>query len=348
MEWTMRGFLEQMASEPWLLWASLLCFGVIFVNGWTDAPNAIATCVVTRSLSVRGAVMLGTVCNFLGVLVMSMLNASVAETITDMVALGNGHEALVAMAAAMLAIVLWATLAWIFGIPTSESHALIAGLSGAAIALNGSGNGIRLAAWGKVLAGLFLSVGLGVSVGFFLCRLVMRVGERLGRRAERWFGRAEVFGAAAMSFMHGAQDGQKFMGVLLLLSALAKGARVDGGAAMPIPILLLCSLGMALGTSLGGKRIIKAMGQDLIRPRRYQGFAADLGAALTLLVGSMLGIPLSTTHVKTTALMGAGAARRLSAVRLPVVGEIALTWLLTFPGCGLLGYGVTKLFLIWG
>ena len=348
MEWSMQDFWRQMTSEPLLGFAVLLCAGVILVNGWTDAPNAIATCVVTRSLSVSAAIVMAAVFNFLGVLVMSMLNATVAQTIADVADFGDGRQALVAMAAALLAIVLWATLAWTFGIPTSESHALVAGLSGSAVALHGGLTGLCGDAWGKVLIGLLLSVGLGFSVGFWLCRAVMRLGACLGRgRANRLFGRAEILGAAAMSFMHGAQDGQKFMGVLLLLSSLAGDGRVTGGVRMPLPILLGCSLLMALGTSIGGKRIIKAMGQDMVRPERYQGVSADLGAALTLLLGSLLGIPLSTTHVKTTALMGAGASRRLSAVKLPVVGEIALTWLLTFPGCGLLGYIMTKLFLWW-
>lgn len=338
----------QMASEPWLLLSVLLCVGVILVNGATDAPNAIATCVVTRALSVRAAVWLSCVFNFLGVLVMSLVNATVSETVCELADFGTGRQAVLAMSAAMSAIVLWATLAWRFGIPTSESHALLAGLSGASVAMHHGLSGLSAAAWGRVLTGLAWSVVLGFVGGFWLCRLIAVLCRRRRRtRANRALGRAEIVGAATMSFMHGAQDGQKFLGIFLLLRALAVGKAFPKGEAPPLSLLLVCAGLMAVGTALGGKRIIRAIGRDMIRPERYQGLAADLGAALPLFFGSCLGIPLSTTHVKSTALMGAGAARRPSSVRWHVVWQIVVAWLLTFPGCGFLGYGMTRLFLLF-
>ena len=167
-------FWEQMMSNPLLLMAVVLTLGVILVNGWTDAPNAIATCVVTRCLSPRLAILMAAVFNFLGVFITSLVNATVAQTITKMVDFGtNSHEAIVALSAALFAIVLWAILAWVFGIPTSESHALIAGLTGGAIALHGGLSGVNGAEWVKVIYGLVISVILGFLLGFVICKIVV-------------------------------------------------------------------------------------------------------------------------------------------------------------------------------
>ena len=149
-----------------------------------------------------------------------------------------------------------------------------------------------------------------------------------------------------MSFMHGAQDGQKFMGVLLLGMMLLNGADRTDGVGLPVWMMLLCSVVMGLGTSVGGKKIIKSVGMDMVRLEKYQGFSADIASALCLLLSSLFGIPVSTTHTKTTAIMGVGAVKRLSAINFSVVKEMVLTWILTFPGCGLIGYLIAKLFLI--
>ena len=157
-------FWNQMVANPLLFIAVTLTLGVILVNGWTDAPNAIATCVVTRCMSPRAAILMAAVFNFLGVFVMTLLNATVAETITKMVDFGGNPDlAIIALSAALFAIVLWATLAWVFGIPTSESHALIAGLTGSAIAMHNSLDGVNGAEWIKVIYGIGISVGLGFS-----------------------------------------------------------------------------------------------------------------------------------------------------------------------------------------
>ena len=346
MDLTFAYFFSELTQNPLLLVAVVLTLGVIFVNGWTDAPNAIATCVVTRCMSPRAAILMAAVFNFLGVLLMSMINATVAETITQMVDFGtNSHEAIVALSAALFAIVVWAVLAWCFGIPTSESHALIAGLTGGAIALHGGLSGVNGAEWVKVLYGLVISVVLGFGLGWVMCKIVVLLFRRADwRRTEPVFRAAQIFGAAAMSFMHGAQDGQKFMGVILLSLFLINGQTPEP-VAMPVWLMLLCSAVMGIGTSVGGKKIIKSVGMDMVSLEKYQGFSADLAASVSLLISSVFGIPVSTTHAKTTAIMGVGAVKRLSAINFSVVKEMGMTWLLTFPGCGLIGFVMAKLFM---
>ena len=149
-----------------------------------------------------------------------------------------------------------------------------------------------------------------------------------------------------MDFMHGAQDGQKFIGVFLLGVSLSAG-QASSAFTIPLWLMLLCSAVMALGTSMGGLRIVKTMGMDMVRLSPYQGFSADLAGAVSLLVSTLAGFPVSTTHTKTTAMMGVGAARKLSSVHWGVVGEMALAWLLTFPGCALIGYLMAKLLLMF-
>ena len=336
-----------MGQYPTLIVTSILTLAVILVNGWTDAPNAIATCVSTRAMRPRPAIIMAAIFNFLGVLVMTLINKKVAEPIYNMVDFGgDAHEALVALCAAMVAIVTWATAAWKFGIPTSESHALIAGLSGAAIALHNGMSGINGGEWLKVVYGLVLSTLLGFVLGFIVAKLVallFRHAER--RRANKGFRAAQIGGAAAMAFMHGAQDGQKFIGVFLLGMALSSGQAEMGTVEIPIWLMALCAIVMGLGTSIGGLRIIKSVGMDMVKLDVHQGFSADLAAAGCLLLSSVTGIPVSTTHTKTTAIMGVGAARRLKSVNWSVVREMVLTWVLTFPGCGLVGFLMAKLFI---
>ncbi len=341
-------FISQMLQNPMLFVSAMLTLGVILVNGWTDAPNAIATCVSTRAIEVKKAILMAAVFNFLGVFVMTSINASVAMTIYNMVDFGgDAQKSLIALCAAMAAIVIWATAAWYFGIPTSESHALIAGISGAAIAIQNSMEGINGAEWVKVIWGIFLSTVLGFGMGFVVAKIVtflFRDADRL--KTEKFFVAGQVAGGASMAFMHGAQDGQKFMAIFLLGAAFAGGNSEASTFVVPVWLMILCSVVMGLGTSIGGYRIIKAVGMDMVKLKPYQGFAADLSATLCLLISSLTGIPVSTTHTKTTAMMGVGAAKRMSNVNWGVVKELILTWVCTFPGCGILGYIMAKLFLI--
>lgn len=340
-------FLRQVVENPALLITVILTLGVILVNGWTDAPNAIATCVSTRAIGPRSAILMAAIFNFLGVFVMTMINANVAMTIYNMVDFGgDSGNALVALCASLFAIVVWATAAWYFGIPTSESHALIAGISGAAIALQGGFSGINGGEWIKVVYGLVLSTGLGFAMGWLTLKLIEIIFRGVDRKkTSSFFKGSQIAGGAAMAFMHGAQDGQKFMGVFMLGIFLANGQGSVENFVIPIWLMILCSLVMGLGTSIGGYKIIKAVGMDMVKLEQYQGFSADLAAAGCLLVSSVTGIPVSTTHTKTTSIMGVGAAKRLSSVNWGVVKEMLWTWILTFPGCGLIGFLMAKLFI---
>lgn len=345
---TCMDFLAQLTASPVLAVTVILTLGVVLVNGWTDAPNAIATCVCTQVLLPRTAILMAAVCNFLGVWGMTALDASVASTIYHMADFGGDSQAaLIALCAALFAIVVWATAAWWFGIPTSESHALIAGISGAAVALHGGFSGISGAEWGKVLYGLLLSTILGFVLGYGIARLMQALCCGMERkRADKMLGRAQIAGGAAMAFMHGAQDGQKFMGVFLLGVFLAGGKTPAESFQIPLWLMLLCSLTMGLGTSIGGRRIIKAVGMDMVKLERYQGFSADLAGAVSLFLSSLFGLPVSTTHTKTTAIMGAGAAHQISSVKWAVVQDMVWTWVLTFPGCGAIGYLMARLFMV--
>ena len=344
---TISQFIQQLSETPALWITVILTLGVILVNGSTDAPNAIATCVATRAMKPRNAIAMAAVFNFLGVLVMTLLSPKVAETIYNMVDFGsNAHEASIALSAAMFAIVVWAVLAWAFGIPTSESHALIAGITGSAIAMHNNLDGVNGAEWGKVLFGLVFSLVIGFALGYAVTKLIQRLCRRMNyRKANGFFDKGQVVAAAGTAFMHGAQDGQKFMGVFLLGLALAQGNVSPGAVNVPVWLMILCSLVMACGTSIGGMKIIKSVGMEMVKLEKYQGVAADISATAGLLVCSVTGMPVSTTHAKTSAIMGVGAAKRMRAVNWSVAKEMVFTWILTFPGCGLIGFLMTKLFI---
>jgi len=317
----------------------LLVLAAEFVNGWTDAPNAIATVVSTRVLSPYQALGLATVLNVLGTMSGTAVAATIGKGIVKPDAIG-----LATVAAAMVAIVFWSTLAWYYGLPTSESHALIAGLSGAGLATAGSGV-LLWEGWRKVLIGLVFSTFLG-----FLGGLVITVGiywvfarTRPGT-IRRLFGRLQILSAAFMAFSHGSNDGQKFIGAFtltLLLGGLLPEFRV------PLWVILLCALTMGLGTAVGGWRIVKTMGLRLTKLEPVHGFAAETAAAGAIEIASRLGIPLSTTHTINTSIMGVGSTRRLSAVRWGVGREIVIAWILTFPVCGLIAWAVAKVSLLF-
>ncbi len=348
MDLSLSYFIQEVTSNPVMMITVVLTLGVIFVNGWTDAPNAIATCIGTRSMGLRPAILTSAVFNFMGVLIMTHINSSVASTISNMVDFGtNTHEALIALCAALFSIVVYSVVAARFGIPTSESHSLIAGLSGAAIAMHNGIDGINMQEWIKVIYGLVLSLALGFAIGWIVCKFITIICAGTDRRkANKFFQGAQIFGAAAMSFMHGAQDGQKFIGVLFLGVAFCNGQSSVSGMIIPVWLMLLCSATMGLGTSVGGEKIIKSVGMDMVKLEKYQGFSADLSAAFCLLISSVFGIPVSTTHTKTSAIMGVGAVKRLSAINFGVVKDMMLTWVFTFPGCGLISFVMAKLFMM--
>ena len=305
----------------------LLVLAVIFVNGWTDAPNAIATAVGSGAMPFRRAVSMAAACNFLGTTVSCLCFPAVATTMGELAVFDSPRATLTVLNAALLSIVLWAVAAWRFGLPTSESHALLAGLSGGALALSGSAAQLNAGAWLRVLAGLLLSLPAGALAGRALRVLL---NGRV-RRAAAW-----QWGAAAlMALLHGAQDGQKFMALLLMAGAL------EGECTPSAPALaLLTAAVMALGTALGGKPIVEKVGSELADLSPAEGLAADLGAGAVLLACSALGLPASTTHAKVAAICGAGRGtdRR-------VLGQMAGAWALTFPCCALLAFVLTRLML---
>lgn len=333
-------FLHQLWEVPFLPGTVLLILLVLIVNGWTDAPNAIAGVVITGALPFRAAVAMAALFNFLGVLCVTAVNASVAETVYSIASFSGGpRSALTALCAAMTAIVLWSGAAWCFGIPTSESHALVAGITGGALALENSFSCIQWESWIRVFVGLLLSTGAGFQAGRWVQLKLARFPFR-----EQTFRRAQLPGAAALAFLHGAQDGQKFLGIFLLGIALAHGQDGGGTFVVPLWLIFLCALFMALGTLMGGRRIIDTVGREMVSIGSREGLSADLGCAFCLAVSTLLGLPVSTTHTRTAALLGAGSGSG-KPVDWSTALRIALAWLLTFPGCAAIGYTMSRFLL---
>jgi len=321
---------------PALIVVLLLVLAAEFVNGWTDAPNAIAAAVSTRVLSPIAAVIIAAVFNMVGALV---TGTAVANTIGKGIVDPEIID-LSVVAAAMLTIVLWSTVTAFYGIPTSESHELIAGLTGAGLAAAGP-SVLLWEGWRKVLIGL----GFSTLLGFFLSVVIMTGLYWLLRKASssfigNTFGRLQIISTVFMAFSHGSNDGQKFMGVFAL-------ALVLGGAmpefVVPLWVMFLMGAVMAIGTAVGGWRIINTMGFKITKLEPIHGFAAQTSGALSILLASRFGIPLSTTHTIGTAIMGVGATKRFSAVRWGMAREIVTTWIITFPACAILGYVFTLL-----
>jgi PiT family inorganic phosphate transporter len=328
-----------MLDAYWLLYGVLaLILAAEFVNGWTDSPNAIATVVSTRVLSPYQAVIMATVLNAIGAMSGTAVAATVGKDIISADVIN-----LTTVAAAMVAIILWSTLAWYYGLPTSESHALIASLTGAGLATAGPSS-LLWTGWSKVLVGLIFSTFLGFFGGLLLMAILYRslANSRPGT-VRRTFGRLQILSAGFMAFSHGSNDGQKFIGVFTL--ALMLGGILPGFQ-VPIWVILLCAVTMGLGTAIGGWRIVKTMGLRLTKLEPVHGFAAETAAALTIELATRLGIPLSTTHTINTAIVGVGATRRFSAVRWGVTFDIVAAWILTFPVCGAIGWLATKLLLM--
>ena len=339
--------LGAVGADPVLGMIILLCLGATVVNGATDAPNAIATVVGTRAMGSNGAIAMAAVCNFLGLVTITSISTAVAGTIFGMVDFGgDNHAALVALAAAMVAIIVWGVAAWALGIPTSQSHSLITGITGAAIALQGGLGGVNGAEWIKVIYGLVISTCLGFGCGWLFTRLIRITCQGLRRsRANIFFKWAQIIAGAGVAFLHGAQDGQKFLSLCMLGVILGVYGSPSMGA-FPLWMVVLVSLVMSLGTAVGGRKIIKSVGMSMVKMEQYQGFAACLSACVCIALATFTGMPVSTTHTKTTAIMGVGAEKRLRGVKWNLAGSMVLTWVLTFPCCGFLAYVFTYIFLL--
>lgn len=314
-----------------ILWAE-------FVNGWTDAPNSIATVVTTRALSPKQAIVMATVLNILG----SFSGTAVAATIGTGIVKPEAIN-LETVAAAMIGIIIWSTVAWRYGLPTSESHALISGLMGAGLAVGGV-SVLVWDGWVKIAVGLafstFLGFGLAYGIFFAIARLFYRSGIS---RVRKVFGKLQIVSAAFMAFGHGSNDGQKFIGAFSLALFLSG---VTQEFTVPAWVIFLCAVVMGVGTSTGGWRIIRTLGLRLTKLEPQHGFAAETAAATAIELASRLGIPLSTTHTISTAIMGVGAVQRRQAVRWHVARSIVVAWILTFPVCGIIAWAVAKLFMV--
>jgi PiT family inorganic phosphate transporter len=300
-----------------------------YVNGFHDTANAIATSVSTRALRPYQAILMSATANFLG----ALTGTAVAKTIAAGIATTPGGDAgQIIVMAALVGGITWNLVTWRAGIPSSSSHALIGGLIGATIAASGTGalniDGIV----GKVLLPLVFSPVLGIAIGFGLMVVLLNVFRRSHpRRINERFRRLQVISAAYMAFAHGSNDAQKTMGIMTL--ALVS-AGILAEPVVPVWIILLAASAISLGTAAGGWRIIRTMGQRVVKLDPVHGFAAETTAATIILGASQFGIPVSTTHVISTAIMGVGASDRFSAVRWGVAGDIVIAWILTLPASG--------------
>ncbi len=301
-----------------------------FVNGWTDAPNAIATVVSTGVMTPRSAIIMAVILNTAGAMAGTAVATTVGKGIVEPSAL-----TLPSITATMIAIIAWGTFAAKVGIPVSKSHALLAGLAGAAFA-GGGLDALQTSGWQKVGIGIVASIFLGSLIALLIGKLIVRLAaDAPPARAKRAFDRLQMISAGFMAFNHGLNDGQKFMGVFAL-TLLAGGATTE--FTIPWWAIVLCALTMGLGTSAGGWRIIETVGVKMARLTSWQGFAATAAASGTIFGASLYGIPLSTTHTITSAIVGVGAARRSSDVRWRVLAKIVMAWVITFPACALLAY----------
>lgn len=315
-----------------LLIVLFLILAAEFTNGWTDAPNAIATVIATRVLSPITAIVMAALFNLLGALSGTAVAETIGKEIVDPSVIN-----MTTLASSMIAIVVWSSLTARLGLPTSESHALVAGLAGAGIATAGF-NVLIWEGWKKVLLGLLFSSLFGFIGGLILMTLIYHLFKKCSPgKMRNSFHYLQMLSSAFMAFSHGSNDGQKFMGVFTL--ALVLGHQLTDFS-IPLWVILSCALVMALGTLIGGWRILKTMGFKITHLETPQGFSAETAAASTIEIASFFGIPLSTTHTINTAIMGVGATKRLSAVRWGVTTQIVTAWLLTFPACGLIGYAV--------
>jgi PiT family inorganic phosphate transporter len=314
-----------------LLLIAVLALAVAFdyVNGFHDTANAIATSVSTRALRPYQAILMSATANFLGALAGTAVAKFVAAGI---VTIPGGDAGQIIVAAALIGAITWNLITWRAGIPSSSSHALIGGIIGAAIAAVGTDSLKVDGIVNKVLLPLVLSPILGIGIGFGLMVVLLNVFRRSHpQRINERFRRLQVLSAAYMAFSHGSNDAQKTMGVMTL--ALVS-AGIIPEPVVPLWIILAAGTAISLGTAAGGWRIIRTMGQRIVKLDPVHGFAAETTAATIILGASQFGIPVSTTHVISTAIMGVGSSDRFSAVRWGVAGDIVIAWVLTLPASG--------------
>lgn len=313
-----------------------------FINGFHDTANAIATVVSTRVLTPRVAIIMASVLNLAGAVIASEVAKTISKDLVD------PHAATTTLTlAAIIGGIVWNLVTWFFGIPSSSSHALIGGLVGAAMAHAGT-HGVL---WGgllnKVVIPLLVSPLVGFAAGWLIMTAIaLFFANSKPHTVGSLFRRLQIASAAAMSFAHGNNDAQKSMGIITL--ALVSAGYLGKEAPIPLWVKLSCAIVMALGTSVGGWRIIKTMGHKIIRLEPVNGFAAETAGAATILVAGHFGAPVSTTHVIASSIFGVGASKRLSAVKWEVAFNMMIAWVLTIPASALVGALVYKLLSLFG
>jgi len=303
----------------------IVALGFDYTNGFHDSANAIATSISTKALTPRLALLMAAVFNVVGALISTKVAKTVGGGIIDP---PKGHGGLVIVLAALIGAIVWNLGTWYFGLPSSSSHALIGGLVGAAVA---GSEGVK---WSglvdKVIVPMVISplVGFGISYLFMLALLWVfrKVNAHRAQRGFRW---AQIVSAATMSFGHGTQDAQKTMGVIAL--TLVVSGHLGKNADIPLWVILAAAAAIALGTYSGGWRIMRTLGRRIIQLTPASGFAAQTVASAVMLGNAQYGLPVSTTHVISSSIMGVGATRRFSAVRWGVAGNIVFAWILTIP-----------------
>lgn len=341
-------FFNELIKNPILFIAAILIIFTIIMNGAIDAPNAIATSVSTRALYINNAFYISIAGNFLGVLVVSLINTKVANTVFNMVDFtSNTYHGGIALIAALFGIILWGIITWKLNIPTSSSHSLIAGLCGASIALNGGIEGINIKGILMIFIGIIISIAVAYLLGGIIVKIIKNIFKNRDRRdSKRFFDRGQIISATLMSFIHGAQDGQKFIAVFMILIALM-GHNPESEKLLPFWILIVSAIAMGIGTFVGIKKVVKSIGMDVVTLETYEGFSADIASFISILIATIFGIPLSTTQTSTTSIMGVGATKRKSNVNWKYAKYLSVTWFLTFPICGLMCYLLTKLFMLF-
>jgi inorganic phosphate transporter, PiT family len=317
-----------------LVVVTAICFD--FTNGFHDTANAVATAIATGALKPRTAVMMSAALNLLGAFISIKVAATIAKGIVNPKVLSGG-TGLTLVFAALIGAVLWNLVTWYFTLPSSSSHALIGGVIGATLVASGSGainfHGLSQTVLAPAVLSPIICLVVAATGTFCAYRLIRLLGEREARRGYRL---GQVGSAALVSLAHGTNDAQKTMGVISL-ALIAHGDISANHFYVPIWVKLSCACAIALGTAIGGWRIINTMGNRLTDVESPQGFAAESSSAAVILASSYYGYPLSTTHVVSGGVMGAGLGKRLASVRWGVAGQMATAWVFTIPAAGVMG-----------
>lgn len=315
----------------------IIVLAVLFdiANGWHDCANAIATVVSTKVLSPGTAVAIAAFMNVLGAFLTTAVAKTIGKGIVDPTAITD-HV----IVAALLSAIIWNLITILMGLPVSSSHALVGGLIGAAAAHGGMGllNGAGIM---KIFMSLLISPIVGFIIGFGFMKLILYLFGHLSPGIiSKYFGRLQILSSSFMAFGHGSNDAQKAMGIITM--ALLAAGKIDT-LEVPTWVVLTCALAMGFGTMFGGWKIIKTLGVKMLKLEPIHGFAAETSSAAIILATSHFGLPVSTTHVVSTAILGVGATKRLSAVRWGIAGKIVLAWVLTLPFCIALAWGIVRL-----